>query len=476
MPGLVFVDVELLMKATDCRWAIVGLLAAGMVGVVNGSVLAAGPAGAAEMREFDPRRDATVAAVEVAMPSVVNIATSRLVEYRDFYDDLRRQFFGLPPSKAETKERPDSLGSGVIIDEDGYILTNLHVVRRGTRVQVKLADGRVYDADKIVATEKSDVALLKLRAKPGEKFKAIKFAKDDDLLLGETVIALGNPFGLGGSVSRGILSSKNRRPPIGNEPLNVADWLQTDAAINPGNSGGPLVNLKGELIGINVAVGLGHGIGFAIPVRQVSAALAQFFSPEVACSMWFGARLSSGSAPFSIAEVQAGSPADKAGLRAGMQILQVNGVAPAGVVEFCEQVMTTAESRTVSLVVTDSGNRRTVKVALMPFEDLVKQRTGLTLEEITPQTGGRLGFPGASGLMIRAVEEGSPAAKADLKPGMLLVGIDSASVAEARDLALALQNKGPGAAAKLTVLLREQVNGRFGPLLQGTAEITLRAP
>src|SRR6266699_2491008 len=261
------------------------------------------------------RRDATVAAVERVMPSVVNIATATVVEYEDFYQRLFSEFFGQGGYRPR-REQEYSIGSGVIIDEDGYVLTNLHVVRRATRTQVKLWDGREYEADRIVATPNSDVALLKIRCKPGEKFKAANFAADDDLLLGETVLALGNPFGLGGSVTKGILSSKTRRPSTGNEPLNVNDWLQTDAAINPGNSGGPLLNIRGELIGLNVAVYReGQGIGFAIPVKQVSEALAGFFSPEVSHSLWFGARLRQGPPPLTVAMVQPGGPSAKAGLR-----------------------------------------------------------------------------------------------------------------------------------------------------------------
>src|SRR6476660_7406985 len=179
--------------------------------------------------EPDIRRDATVAAVERVMPCVVNIATATVVEYQDFYQSLFHEFFG-GNAGPRRQQAEYSIGSGVIIDEDGYVLTNLHVVRRATRIQVKLWDGREYEADRIVATENSDVALLKIRCKPGEKFKAVNFAADDDLLLGETVLALGNPFGLGGSVTKGILSSKSRRPATENEPLDVMDWLQTDAA------------------------------------------------------------------------------------------------------------------------------------------------------------------------------------------------------------------------------------------------------
>src|SRR5215471_11961104 len=221
--------------------------------------------------EPDVRRDATVIAIEKVMPSVVNIATETVIQYHDWYDDLLQQFYGWGRVPLR-KQKSISLGSGVIIDDEGYVLTNFHVVRRASRIQVKLWDGREYDADPVVATEGSDIALLKLRVKPGEKFKVIKFAPDDDLLLGETVLALGIPYGLGGSVTKGILSSKNRRPSNGTEPLDVEDWLQTDAAINPGNSGGPLANLRGELIGVNVAVyreedsgQRGMGVGFAIP-------------------------------------------------------------------------------------------------------------------------------------------------------------------------------------------------------------------
>jgi S1-C subfamily serine protease len=193
--------------------------------------------------EADLRRDATVEAVEKVIPSVVNIATEEIVESRDPFEDMFREFWG-PYYRRRPPDTQYSLGSGVIIDEEGYVLTNLHVVRRASRIWVKLSDGRQFEALPIVGTTRSDVALVKLITRSGEKFKAVKFAKDDDLFLGETVLALGNPFGLGGSVSRGILSSKNRRAPKENEPLDVADWLQTDAPINFGNSGGPLVNLK----------------------------------------------------------------------------------------------------------------------------------------------------------------------------------------------------------------------------------------
>src|SRR5262249_19952611 len=163
-------------------------------------------------------RDATVTAVEKVLPCVVNIATETIIEYHDWYEDLLRRFYGWRGPGHQ--QRSISLGSGGIIDEDGYILTNSHLIRRATRIQVKPWDGREYEAEPLWFTQDSDLALLRIQAKPGEKFHAIKFAPADDLLLGETVIALGNPFGLGVSVTKGILSSKNRRPSTGNEPLN----------------------------------------------------------------------------------------------------------------------------------------------------------------------------------------------------------------------------------------------------------------
>src|SRR5579872_1479836 len=142
------------------------------------------PLPAAQSEERDIRRDATVIAVEKVLPSVVNIATETVIEYHEWYDAMLRDFYGWPRTPVH-QQKSTSLGSGVIIDEDGYVLTNLHVVRRASRIQVKLWDGREYDADPLVATPGSDVALLKLKTRPGEKFRAIKLAPDDDLLLGE---------------------------------------------------------------------------------------------------------------------------------------------------------------------------------------------------------------------------------------------------------------------------------------------------
>jgi len=423
----------------------------------------------------DLRRDATVEAIEKVMPSVVNIATETVIEYHEWYDELLRQFYGWQRTPVR-REKSMSLGSGVIIDEDGYLLTNYHVVSRASRVQVKLWDGREYNADPLIATAGSDVALLKIRAKPGEKFKAIRFAPDDDLLLGETVLALGNPFGLGGSVTKGILSSKNRRPAAGDGPLQVEDWLETDAAINPGNSGGPLVNLRGELLGLNVAVTReqqGMGLGFSIPVKQVSAALSHFFSPEWTDSLWFGAQIKASPGPLVVASVQANSPAARAGLRPGDQLLQVNGQTPAGLIA-CNGLLSQAANHQARLLVNRGNERLALTVRLISFEELIRQKLGLKLLELTGQTAERLGIQAGERLFIEEVEKDGPADRAKLQKGFLLAGLDGQNTGEVRAVAELLFGKKKGEPVQLLVIVPRQLGSRYVEFRQATMEVVVR--
>jgi S1-C subfamily serine protease len=419
--------------------------------------------------EVDIRRDATVIAIEKVLPTVVNIATEAPVEYHDFYDALLHQFYGQSP-------RATSLGSGVIVDEDGYVLTNFHVVRRATRIQVKLWDGREYDADPVVQVPTSDVALIKLRIQPGERFKAIKLAADDDLLLGETVLALGNPYGLGGSVTKGILSSKNRRPSSGNEPLNVEDWLQTDATINPGNSGGPLVNLRAELIGLNVAVYRGEqgmGMGFSIPVKQISAALSRYITPETTDSLWFGALVGLGPGPLTVREVQPGSPAALGGLAPGDKILQVNATPVTNLIAF-NQLLTDVSNREPRLLVQRVSERRTMTVRLVGFEDLIRQKLGLTLLEPTPQTEGRLGLRTGQGLYVEDVEKDSPAARAEFKRGYFISEVDGAKVTEVRQIGEIVSQKKAGQKVRVGVIVPRRIGPGYKEFRSAAVEVPVR--
>jgi serine protease Do len=428
--------------------------------------------------EPDVRRDAAVAAIEKVMPSVVNIATETVIQYHDWYDDLLRQFYGWGRTPVR-QQKSISLGSGVIIDAEGYVLTNFHVVRRASRIQVKLWDGREYDADPVVATEATDIALLKLRVKPGEKFKAIKFAPDDDLLLGETVLALGNPYGLGGSVTKGILSSKNRRPSNGTEPLNVEDWLQTDAAINPGNSGGPLVNLHGELIGLNVAVfreehgERGMGVGFSIPVKQISAALSKFFTPEVTDSLWFGAQVKSEAGGLVVASVQPGTPAAKAGLRERDRVLQVDGQGAPGLVVY-NRLLTAAPEHKAALLIDRDGAQRKLSVQLEPFEEVIRQKLGVTLLEVTSQTAERLGVRAGEALFIDEVEKNGPAGRAKVERGFLLAAIDGRNATKLGAVTEILAAKKTGDTVNLSVIVRRRLGASFVEFQQGVVDVEVR--
>jgi S1-C subfamily serine protease len=425
--------------------------------------------------EPDIRRDATVEAIEKVMPSVVNIATETVIEHHDFYENLFREFYGWPRFRPR-QEKSISLGSGVIIDEAGYLLTNFHVVSRASRVQVKLWNGHEYEADPIIATSGSDVALLKIRAKPGEKFTAIKFARDDDLLLGETVLALGNPFGLGGSVTKGILSSKTRRPPTGNEPLNVEDWLETDAAINPGNSGGPLVNLRGELIGLNVAVAReeqGMGMGFSIPIKRVSEALSAFFMPEWTDGLWFGARFQAGPGPLQITTVQPESPAATGGLHEGDQVLQINGQAATDFIA-ANRLLCEDTNRADRLLVRRGEERKTLSVRLVPLADLIELKVGLSLSKCAERTAAQVGLGAADCLAIEAVEKDGPAAKAGLQRGYILSSIEGESPGELKRVAEVLAEKKKGEAVRLTVIVPRRLDSRFVEYTQGTVDVEVR--
>jgi S1-C subfamily serine protease len=430
----------------------------------------------AALEETDPRQDATVKAIERALPSVVSIATVR-ERAADPMEDAFRRTLGLAPLPTERREEPLYIGSGVIIDDEGYIITNFHVVEGASRVQVKLADGRIYNAARLVARPGSDIALLKISAKAGEPpFKAIRFAKDDDLLLGEAVVALGNPFGLGVSVSRGILSSKNRRAEAGNEPLSVNDWLQTDAAINPGNSGGPLIDLRGEMIGINARTyreAQGMGVAFAIPVKQISASLSGFFTPEWTDSLWFGAKFRAGPYPLSIIEVQPGSPADKAGLRVGQEIVQVNGKTPVKLIE-CAALVATSPDNEATFEVREGEKLRSLKVRMIPFEDLVRQKLGLTLLQLTPETAASFGISTASGLFAKEIEKGSPADLPQLRNGFLLTELDNEKMVELGAAVRVLTSKKSGDTVRAVVAVPQFVNRQFAGFQQGALELKLR--
>jgi serine protease Do len=437
----------------------------------------AGAIGAAAAPE-SARQDLVVRAVERVMPSVVNIATEEVVSIGDPMEQLFRDFFG-PYYRQRPPNTQHSLGSGVIVDEEGYIVTNYHVVARARRIWVRLFDGRELEAQHVGGTSETDVALVKIQGDKDEKFKAVRLAPDDDLLLGETVIALGNPFGLGGSVSRGILSSKSRRPPREGEALDVMDWLQTDAAINPGNSGGPLINLDGDLIGINVAVYReAQGIGFALPVKRLAAAIARVYSPEALTNLWFGATIRPGLMPLEVMTVEPESPAQKGGLKAGDRILQIDQETPQGYFHFQRRLLEIGDKRSMELQVQRGAERHPVTLRLVPEssffnEALVRKRTGLSVQKLTPELARVLGLGRIQGLLVGGVEPQSPAAVVGLEQGMVITGMAGQTVTEVVQAARLVHGKGPGEKVTLDLVIARQ-RGLFYLLEQGNVELTLR--
>ena len=429
--------------------------------------------------EESQRQDAVVKAAGLVMPSVVNIATKTRVQRVRYYYDWWRDNWApyaqeLPPQ--------ESAGSGVVVDASGYVLTNVHVVKDADEIWVKInneaGEPKIYEAEVVVGSLTTDIALLKIiHGEAGKTFAVANFANNGDLLLGETVLALGNPFGLGGSVSRGILSSKSRRTETEGSQLDIPDWLQTDASINPGNSGGPLINLDGEIIGINVAVlKEGQGIGFAIPVKRVNEALSRIFTPEFLEGNWFGAKVDAGSRPLAVTAVEPNSPAAKADMAVGDQITKINGHSPRNFIEFAVRLLDLGNNPTVQIDIKRGDDVFLRAVNLIPEKTflnsgLIREKTGVSLEALTPEVARALGFNSAEGLVVSQVDADSPADKAGLTTGVVVVAIDDRKAIDIVNAAKLLNRKTSGEGLKLS-LVHIRRKGIF--LRRTTESVTLK--
>ncbi len=285
--------------------------------------------------ETDPlRRSRVVEAVDRASPAVVNISTEQTVVQRPvpfgdpFFEQFFRDFFDARPRRSTRT----SLGSGVIVRDDGTILTNEHVILRGGRIHVTLSDGREFDAKLVGRDPDSDLAVLRIDT--GRSLPFIALGSSDDLMIGETVIAIGNPFGLSHTVTTGVVSAIKRSLRTGGR--TYTDFVQTDASINPGNSGGPLLNILGELVGINTAIyGSGQGIGFAIPVDRARRVLGDLVSGKKAAApdpnhlAWemLGLQVRAADGGLVVSRVRAGSVAERIGIERGDVLLGIDGEA-----------------------------------------------------------------------------------------------------------------------------------------------------
>ena len=380
-------------------------------------------------------------------PAMVNIKIKRQIQAsgwgRDpFYD----RFFGATPHQGP--QYGEGLGSGFVINPDGYVLTNNHVVEDAVTVTVSLNDGTEYPAKLVGADPRTDLALLRLEGAKG--LKAMPLGDSDALRIGEWVMAIGNPFGLEHTVTAGIVSAKGRKEvQPGAEPM-YANFIQTDASINPGNSGGPLLNMAGEVVGINTAiVRSGQGIGFAIPSNMAKTLIPQLARGKVERS-WLGVAIQEMTTPLAksmglehaegalVRNVYKASPAEDAGLQAGDVIVEFAGkpikessdlpwmAAIAGVGATVDVTLVREGKHITKSVImgdlADAGSREEKKVEVpgtVPGGGLAG--AGLDLGDLNPAERRRLGAPANHGVLVTGVTPGSLAAEAGFRPGDVIL-------------------------------------------------------
>jgi serine protease Do len=411
-----------------------------------------------------------VALAKKLRPEVVNISTTQTVKESDArdsfglnqndpFDEFWKRFFEAPVPRGELKQR--SLGSGFIIEKDGLILTNYHVVDNADRITVRLLDGREFTGKVVGKDQKTDIALVKINA---QDLPVAPLGNSDKLEVGEWVMAIGNPFGLDNTVTSGIVSAKDRQ--IGAGPYD--HFIQTDASINPGNSGGPLINLRGEVVGIDSAIysqsGGNIGIGFAIPINLVKELLPQLESTGKVTRGWLGVSIQGMTPDLAaslgvdkakgalVSSVVHDSPADRAGIKAGDIIVGYEGKKIDNANDLPFLVAGTPLGKTVSLQVLRGKETMTLPVTIekMQEQEAVasaseKGDLGLTVEEITPEVAQNLGLDRTRGVVIRAVAPDSLGEEAGLLPGDIIREIDRKPIRNLSDykkiMASAVQQK-----------------------------------
>ncbi|MGB5993682.1 MAG: DegQ family serine endoprotease [Desulfobacterales bacterium] len=399
---------------------------------------------------------------ESASPAVVNIRTVKTIKgggrvFRHFKkgpfgdDDPMKDFFDRfldEDQKRDFKQR--SLGSGFIIDKDGYIVTNNHVIDNADKIVVILKDEKEFEA-KIVGRDKNtDLALIKIES--NHNLPVLGFGDSDALKVGQWVVAIGNPFGLEQTVTAGIVSAKGRV--IGSGPYD--DFIQTDASINPGNSGGPLLNMKGEVIGINTAIiAGGQGIGFAIPVNLAKNVIVQLKSTGEVTRGWLGVGIQNISEEVAeyygikekkgvlVTEVFPGDPADLAGIKPKDIILSVNGKAVDSARQLTGMIADISVGDTIQIKINRNGKTRTTDVKIAKREDTkISSRStqereqaqlGIQASEITPETARRFNLKDTAGIIVVGVDPESKAAEAGLQMHDIIREINHKNITSVSD-------------------------------------------
>jgi serine protease Do len=444
----------------------------------------AGPFGLNTFREI-ARRDT---------PGVVNINTSKVVKrpqgsLRDFFgDDLLERFAPQGPRGVPRNQTQTSLGSGFVIDKDGYVLTNRHVIDGADDISVTLANGKSYAAKLVGKDSRTDVALLKIEAK--EPLTSLELGDSDQTDVGEWVMAVGNPFGLwrdgvpgGPSVTVGVVSYKGRDLELGVRGARV-EMIQTDAAINPGNSGGPLINTQGQVIGINTLIVTGgerqsSGVGFSVPINVAKDILPQLREKGKVVRGWLGIaiepmredvaktfKLKEASGAL-VTQVTPGSPADKAGLVPEDVVVKADARKIGDNGDLSRYISSRPPGSTVKLDVIRGGADKSFSVVLGTFPEEASEddtgearhgKLGMTLQDLTPSMAERLELPrGTKGPLVTDVEAGEPAEKAGLLARDVIVSVNGTPVSTVEQFESQVEAAKKDGAVRLRVL----TNGAF---------------
>jgi serine protease Do len=417
---------------------------------------------------------------QAVKPAVVNISAVQIlkmeVPYYEFYfgdpfEDFFDEFFGRPrerrpePEKKEFRRRLEGTGSGVIIDPQGYILTNYHVIARAEEIKVTLSNGKEkkYDGEVVGKDPKTDLAVIRIKAK--EKFPAAKLGDSDKIRIGDWAIAIGSPFGLKQTLTVGVISAK--RQSLFVEGKEYRDMIQTDASINRGNSGGPLVNIKGEVVGINTAIyaptGVFAGVGFAIPINDAKEILDELIEKGKVVRGWLGIEIREVdeviAKQFSLSDekgvlvnrVMEGSSAEKGGMKRGDVIVKIEGRKVEGVRDLQEVVARTKPGKKVKIAVIREKKEvtLTVKLGEMPEtieeakvkeeekekieEGEVEEWLGMKVEALTPALARNYRIEDGKGVVIVEIEIGSKAEEMGLVEGDLISSINRQSTGDCKE-------------------------------------------
>jgi len=390
-------------------------------------------------------------------PAVVNIDTVRMVETQNpFLDDPTfGRFFG-DQFKEYSRTIPQrGTGSGFIINQEGYIITNEHVVHNADKIKVTLSDGREFTGEVIGSDATSDMAIVKIKA---DNLPLVALGDSDKLRVGEIVVAIGNPYGLQQTVTMGVVSAKGRSIPIGVEGRAYKDFIQTDAAINPGNSGGPLLNTKGEVVGINTAIiPYAQGIGFAIPINIAKKNIDDLINFGKVIRSWLGVYIQEVTPEIAkqfnqaeakgvlVGDVVKNSPAEGVGIKTGDIIKKVNNEEVNSPEELQDKIGNIEIGKEAKIEIVRNGETISfiVKISEMPTveeegsespkEKIISVQTGLKVESVTTEIAKELGLPGVKGLVISEVVPGSSADDMGLQPGDIVLEANRTEVSSVEE-------------------------------------------